>query len=207
MTDVINEEAADTYANIMEEVHQRLLVIERALRSQPADLTDQISVSDLCCLQFRKVFEAIALGCLVAHDAPQTNHLKKKVYRADLLLKGLEKLTPDFYPKPCRVIHDHAKGQARIQEAAEGTWLTKELLISAYFDFDRQMHVGTLSRRSKNAQIFSSDWLLNILGRTRLLLWTHYIQLRDPVGRLVVEFGAGGEPVVSIHTRTPNAHP
>ena len=206
MADILTDEAGDTYANIMEEIHHRLLVIERAVKAKPADLVDQIAFSDLCCLQFRKVFEAIALGCLVAHgDRPEANRLRSDVYRADRLLKGLEKLGADFYPRPCRIIHDRANQQARIQDAAGGTWLTKEVLIRSYFDFDHLMHVRTLTRRSRNAEIFSSDSLTNILTRTRLLLWNHYIQLRDPDARLVTEFTDGGEPIVSVHTRSPGA--
>jgi hypothetical protein len=183
----------ESYSNIVSEAKGRLGIIDRALaRPLPDDgLMEYVAVSDLCALQFRKTFEAIALGCLLVHgDLPGTKRLRDDTYRADKLLKALEKLHQDFYPKPCTLTR-YDNGGMEIGEVTE-EWLTKNALKKYYFEFDHEMHVGTLSRRKISAAAISHDSLAMILRQTKQLILTHWIFLSD------------GRRILCETERTPN---
>lgn len=174
-------EIASAYANIISEAKGRLLIVEKTLsRREPKDALDYVAVSDLCALQFRKIFEAIALGCLAVHgDLPGTKRLRDDAYRADKLLNALSRLHPDFYPKPCEVLGGIREGQAgKIRNIKDG-WLTKEELRRLYFKFDHEMHVGTLSRREATATAVQWSNLRDILKETSCLIRTHWIKMID----------------------------
>lgn len=92
MAGTLNEQTGSEYSNILGEVKYRIEIVERTLAREITDPIDWIAVSDLCSLQFRKIFEGIALGCLLVHgDLPGTAKLKSDIYRADKLLKALER--------------------------------------------------------------------------------------------------------------------
>lgn len=176
------DEIAPLYANIISEAKGRLRIIEQALTAPTEEVLTYVAVSDLCALQFRKTFEAIALGCLAVHgDLPGTNRMRKDAYRADKLLGALEKLHSDFYPTPCRT---HVKDGKKHIDEIKDSWLTKDSLRSLYFKFDHEMHVGTLTRRSDMASVIAKESYQEILRGTQTLIVTHWIKLLD--GRRVL---------------------
>lgn len=205
MPSTLNQKTAELYCNILDEVKTRLEIIDRALAQETHDKHDRIAVSDLCSLQFRKVFEAIALGCLLVHgDLPGTTKLKMDVYRADKLLKSLERLNPDFYPVPCQVIRDPV-GALRVRKFVSGEWMTKAKMRKLYFNLDHEMHVGTLTRRALVADPVSHDSLTTILRWTRALLASHVIDLQDREFRLVGQMNAADAvPTATLQRRRPN---
>ena len=124
---------APIYGNIIDEAKHRLDVIRRALHPPLEEYLDYVAISDLCALQFRKTFEAVALGCLLVHgDLPGTRRLKDDTYRADKLLKGLAKLHPDFYPKPCEIKKQEKGRWSATDLQDDGSWLTKSELQRLY---------------------------------------------------------------------------
>lgn len=174
-------EIASSYANIISEAKGRLKIVEKALsQPEPTDVLEYVAASDLCSLQFRKIFEAIALGCLVVHgDLPGMKRLKSDAYRADKLLDSLSKLHPDFYPMPCVVVGSVKPGKpGKIRNIKSG-WLTKDELRRLYFIFDHEMHVGTLTRRENNASAINWADLHTIFSETNCLIQTHWITLID----------------------------
>lgn len=93
-------DAASVYTSIMEEAKFRALSVNTLTSSQiglPVSL-----LREFCFLQLRMLCELIALGCLVAHgDIKETKSLAlRKSYNAGNIVKGLEKLHPNFYPSP-----------------------------------------------------------------------------------------------------------
>ena len=173
---------AESYGNIISEAKGRLMIVNKALAApDPKDVLDYVAVSDLCALQFRKIFEAVALGCLAMHgDLPGTKRLKDDAYRADKLLASLAKLNPNFYPQPC-VIVERAQcdgGQGKVKNIRRG-WLTKEELRRLYFVFDHEMHVGSLMRRQPIATVIGLGEYRTILTQTELLLRVHWITRID----------------------------
>src|ERR1700692_4768881 len=93
-------DAARVYASVMEEAKFRALSIHTLTCSQIP-----LSVSllrEFCFLELRMLCELIALGCLVAHgDIEETKSpALLKSYNVGNIVKGLEKLHPNFYPSP-----------------------------------------------------------------------------------------------------------
>jgi hypothetical protein len=183
---------APLYASIISEAKGRLRIIEQALSAPSDEFLEYVAISDLCALQFRKTFEAIALGCLAVHgDLPGTNRLRNDQYRADKLLQSLERLHRNFYPTPCRVTNN---GPIKKVDKFEGEWLRKESLRRLYFEFDHEMHVGTLTRRSNVAKAIDKDSYRQILRGTQNLITTHWIKLLDG-RRVLCETGLDKSPI------------
>ncbi|MGA7124937.1 MAG: hypothetical protein WBZ19_01415, partial [Chthoniobacterales bacterium] len=92
------QDASILYANLLEEAKIRIASIEAVISGRaglPAPLVREYSY-----LQLRILCELIALGCLTAHGdikATQAPKLQKE-YAADVIIKRLENLHPNFYP-------------------------------------------------------------------------------------------------------------
>lgn len=199
------EDTLAHYGNVMDEIRKRLHFVDWALGLPVTDdALEYIAVSDLCLLQFRKIFEAIAIGCLLVHgDLPKTNKLKKDIYRADKLLKALANLDADFYPVPCDL--ERSEGKIRSRTAIGGNWLTRERLQELYTALDANLHVGTLTRRKLGAEPIKRDALVGIAQLTRRLLHTHRINVAHAGIRIIAELdGPDGVPFVSVQRRKPN---
>ncbi|WP_027088944.1 hypothetical protein [Thomasclavelia saccharogumia] len=66
------------------------------------------------CLQFRKIFEKIALMLLVANKESYAEQNDKfvKHYHTKRILNDLERINPDFYPVPTkRVTHENKEDE------------------------------------------------------------------------------------------------
>lgn len=146
-------EAMRLYAWLMEEAKQRLFAIE-----DMAQLEDKIPAAliwEFGFLQLRMLCELVALGCLVAHGdikAAQTRKLQKE-YAADRILAQLEKLHPDFYPRPVRLAE---AGPPSRFDYLDKAYLTKSDLLRLYAKCGQELHRGSLHRlRTTNDEI---DW-------------------------------------------------
>jgi hypothetical protein len=193
MSDTFNQ-IAPVYGNIIDEARKRLKLIERALEPEITGNMEYVAVSDLCALQFRKVFEGIALASLLAHGDLASQRLKHDTYRADKVLKGLERLSPTYYPHSCGV--EFVDGVVEFEIPGPGSWLTKTELMDRYFEFDHHMHLGSLSRRKMQPTVLSTEFLTGILARSLALVTCHYISLKGDMMRLVCEARNFNAPVI-----------
>jgi hypothetical protein len=92
--------ATQTYCSIMDEIKFRIEWIKNVIHAKI--MIAQTIGADLGYLELRMICELIALGCLVAHGdirATRSGRLTES-YEADLLIKALSKLHPEFYPQP-----------------------------------------------------------------------------------------------------------
>lgn len=88
------------YVRLMEEIKRRVEVIYHVLNG--SWVMPQMAAFELCYVQLRKICEVFALACLAAHgDIPSVRtKLLQKAYSADLIIKQLGDLHPEFYPVP-----------------------------------------------------------------------------------------------------------
>lgn len=89
------------YADQMREIKRRTEVIDFFLHKGGHALYKPTTIESLC-LQFRKILELIAFSSLIANK-PQYSAVHKNFeshWNAELLLKDLRRVNPDFYPKP-----------------------------------------------------------------------------------------------------------
>ena len=89
----------DKYCNMMSEVKLRTDSIRHFMGNDHPTLTEAI-VLETVSLQLRKMLELIALGSLVANKKEYEKRYSNfsKAWNAELLLKDLARINPDFFP-------------------------------------------------------------------------------------------------------------
>ena len=119
------------------------------------------------CLQFRKIFEKIAITSLVA-NIEEYKRLRKQfafAYHPDKIIKGLRKENPDFYPKPSTSIPKE-DGTYHFEPIIEG-FLTEDELIKAWNTCSDIVHAeNPYARRPhdyEKAKELFPDWLTKIV--------------------------------------------
>jgi hypothetical protein len=143
-----DEAAKDLYQSIMVEVMVRAFSINSATQA-PTGIPPPL-IREYCYLQLRMLCELIALGCLVAHgDITKTKYFQK-AYKADDILRQLEKLHPNFYPHPLKPSFTPPNAQAPVGGLAmsdiQEDYLKKDELIQLYAKCGSVLHKGNLHR-------------------------------------------------------------
>lgn len=143
------------YGKLMSEAKARLDQIRRRLHwssAMPGAL-----VRELCYLQLRMLCETIALSCLVAHgDILDTRSTKfSKQYRADVLIKELQKLHCNFFPMPVKRF-DNPDGSIVLSKIEEGP-LDRDLLVKLYHRCGALLHRGTYKTIDNFYRPFEED--------------------------------------------------
>jgi len=134
-------EVIAAYKIILDEARTRILSINTILSgtsSLPPWLTAELGY-----IQLRMLCELVALGCLVAHgdiEATKSNKLQD-AYAADNIIKRLEQLHSNFYPRP--IICNFSPGRIHIEHVESG-FLTKDELLTLYYECGRFLHRGSL---------------------------------------------------------------
>jgi hypothetical protein len=189
------------YAGLMLEVRGRTDIVHEIL--QGTYRLPQTTAYELCYLEFRMICELIAIGSLAAHgDIPAAQSARlTKSYKADFILNSLEKLHPDFYPKPNKQIIG-ANGKVESVEDIKSGFMTKKDLISLYHECGEVLHRGTL----KEAKARKAGDFAKVDERQRkivTLLNHHTVRLIDPDYILIVVMKAvtDGDVHVSLAER------
>lgn len=167
--------AITKYANILDEARTRILGINTILSGTstlPAWIT-----AELVYMQLRMLCELVAVGCLVAHgdiDATKDGKLPKQ-YAADHIIKSLENLHSNFYPRP--VICDFSPGSIHIERVELG-FLTKDELLKLYYECNDHLHRGSLAKiyhPSNPKQPPQVERAIEWAGKFSVLLSQHHI--------------------------------
>lgn len=168
------------YADVLSEIKKRNTAIYDALNGF-APPQPKIILAEFCYLQLRFICELIALGCLVAHGDLRggSKHLLKRWHAGDIV-KDLEKLHPNFYPRPTKQILD-TTGKVERLEPVRDPFLSKEELIQLYGWLGDRLHKGSVKRlllsEKKKIDFPKID---QIASKIRNLLNHHCIELLDP---------------------------
>jgi len=169
------------YCNLMEEIKRRTAVIS-AFGSGLAAAVYKATTIESVYLQFRKILELIALGSLVANK----NEFSKayanfaKYWNAQYLLRDIERLNPDFYPRPIVEVPSKQPGaKMEWQDKKEG-FLTKDEFLKLYEKSGAITHAGNPYGSQVDYGYYErkiQGWLDKIIG----LLNSHTIKLlNDP---------------------------
>jgi hypothetical protein len=184
-----NKDAIDLYASLMEEAKGRIEAIDHTLQHKTG-LTDQLE-REFCTLQIRMLCELIALGCLVAHGDIQTRKLSK-THHAQHIIAGLERLHPQFYPRPVR------QTNLGVEEIAGG-YLTKEELVKLIGACGDTLHRGS-AKNLLQPRTLPRDAVVAWTQKIRTLLDIHWFTLSDgrPHYLCSMSGGEGGRVGVSF---------
>jgi hypothetical protein len=172
------EAILDRYRALMEEIKWRSAIIETA-HTLPFPRAG--AAIELSYLQLRMICEVLAVGCLLVHgDVPASRAAKlKKEYKADLIIKTLERLHSDFYPVPCEIKYDLNNHPWHVVEPTTiMSILDKQSLQSLYYEAGYFLHRGTLefvsSAKIRKVRLETiQGWVTKI----KQLLHNHRIQL------------------------------
>lgn len=142
MDSKVAQEVLALYAAIMTEVKIRFECIEHVVQGKTE--LDHPLVCEIAYLQLRMICELVALGCLVVHgDIPATQTSKfQRAFSANAILKGLESLHPDFFPKPLTQAHHTSRLHF---EPRQPDYMTKDELLTLYGEqCGNALHKGSL---------------------------------------------------------------
>ena len=169
------------YCNLMEEIKRRTAVIS-ALGSGRVVILFKATTIELVYLQFRKILELIALGSLVANKEEFSKAYGDfaKCWNAQYLFKDIERVNPDFYPRPIVEVPAKQPGfKMDWQDKKEG-FLTKEEFLKLYEKCGAIMHAGNPYGSRVDYGYYERNikgWFGKIIG----LLNSHTIRLlKDP---------------------------
>jgi hypothetical protein len=168
-------DAMSAYTRLLDEAKVRLHGLSDAINGKTL-LPEQL-VGDFCYLELRMLCELVAIGCLVAHgdiQATTTSKLQKE-YAADNIIKKLEQLHPNFYPRPV-MVSPTAVGHHI--ERVESDYLSKQELSSLYHQCGDHLHRGSLSKFRSTAPkryLAEREKLVEWHRKFVILLASHHI--------------------------------
>lgn len=167
------------YANLMEEVKLRLGSID--LVSRGKTLLPYPLAKEYCWLQLRMICELIALACLIAHgDLREIKKSLSKEYAADKIISEMNKLHPEFFPKP--IFIKTTKSDFHHLESVENNYLTKTDLQTLYARCGDKLHRGNVKKflsAQKPGQPTNFDDVVIWANKIVDLLNCHYILSLD----------------------------
>jgi hypothetical protein len=165
------------YCNLMEEVKQRVFVINAFVAGAAHALYKPTTVESIY-LQIRKILELIALGSLVSNRASFSPVYAEfsKYWNARLLFRDLERINPDFYPRPVVEVPSPTPGvKAHIDDRKDG-FLTKDEFLKLYEKTGAVLHADNPYGSRTDYQYYEKhveSWRDAIMG----LLNSHIIKL------------------------------
>jgi len=166
------------YCNLMNEIKRRDSVIRSFINgncSTPYPMTNIESIY----LQIRKILELIALCSLVAHKEEYSKHNEMFVKHTDArkILHSIEKINPDFYPKPIKEVTSTTPGVINdFTSIPESEYLSKKEFIKLYEKCGGLMHAENPYGSKRDIKHYEDNvkvWL----GKIVRLLNSHTIQL------------------------------
>jgi len=138
------DEVRDDYLVLRREVRVRMDAINRMI-GDPGGYDSRV-VREFCYLQLRMIAELVALACVVAHDSPGRDDLKKlrRDYHADRILKQMERRHQGFFPRASIVVQI-AEGHQEIQPQ-DGVGFTATQMREMWAKAGDVLHFGTVNK-------------------------------------------------------------
>jgi hypothetical protein len=193
------------YVGCMVNLRDRLDCIESLIPEAAKTDPHAMYFAELIFLQFRKCLEQIALGSLTANKTryAEANAKFREHWKARAILEAVEKIHPDFYPKPVQLLSKsrQASGRNRLHyDVIKDGALTRADFIKLYDATAEVLHVrNPFSTKDPVISIGYSvqDWV----ARIRKLVQLHALIL--VTGQCwLVEVPPMGK--VFVHTASPD---
>jgi hypothetical protein len=187
------------YADLMDEARLRIHAMRDAIAAR--DRWVPRLLQEFSYLQLRMLCEVIAVGCLVAHgDAKSAGALK--LWKAPDIIKRLEQLNPDFYPRGVR-FRKLPSGGTHLDEH-NVPQLTKAELVQLWERSGSFLHRGTAKTLvATTGKVLNVNLDAIIQHGTKILnlLEQHIISSADRKSHLLVALAAedtGGNAMVAV---------
>ncbi|MHC3993916.1 hypothetical protein ACXWTF_03755 [Thiomicrolovo sp. ZZH C-3] len=191
------------YANVMNEINRRTNVVQSFLAGERNAMYNVVNI-ELICLQIRKILELIALGSLVANQKiflKKVNNLQK-MWNAKYILSDIEKLNPDFYPRPIDEQPSKLDGVVNdLMDVTEG-YLTKDDFILIYDKCGKILHAENPLGNGTDYQYYEKHipiWMQKI----KRLLGTHKVTLLNDKNMYLVHMQEHGKEGATVYVFVP----
>lgn len=188
----MNPEAVTKYCTLMAEIKRRTTVAA-ALANRETHLVYEATTIEAIYLQYRKILELIALGSLVANKQVFSQFYQDfaKYWNAELLVKDIGRINPDFYPRPIIQQPSSRPGVKAEWAARPDDYLTRDDLIKLYKKCAAIMHSGNPYGSQVDYAYYESmtaHWGIRIMN----LLNAHHIRLVDDPNLYLIQMGSEG---------------
>jgi hypothetical protein len=172
----------EKYAATMKEIKLRVEVINLFLSGKLAAHYMPTTVETIG-LQFRKVFELIAFASLSAnrqrYSSVYTDFVKH--WEAAKLLRNLQRINSNFYPKPVIEVPTNDPTAMHALEPRQQDYLTQMELIEAHGRCGKLMHAANPFGKPIDYEFYEkrfSTWIAQIMN----LLANHQVHLAGETG-------------------------
>ena len=168
----------ELYLKCMEELRDRVKLVRSVLSRQITTTRDTFD-AELIFLQLRKVLELIAFASLTVNKEQYAAvHARfAEHWKAKQLLQTVEKINPDFYPKPLGPLQVQPDGVKHFPQATD-PFLTREDFELLYDKSSDVLHVrNPFSERDPTIRIkyHVTEWV----SRIQILVGRHVTHLID----------------------------
>jgi hypothetical protein len=182
--------ALKTYCNCLQSAKKRLELVD-AVTSGRLRIGAEAVDAEFACLQVRRALELIAFASIAAHkDVYSQAHTDFATHwNAKRLLTKLEKLHPDFYPKPAEIVGPDEHGVKKLVAVQSG-FLNKDDFVFLYNTCSEVLHEWNPYRTDPRVVHFGhsvAEWAVRI----RRLLDVHWIRLFGTADVWVILFNGG----------------
>ncbi|WP_160171505.1 hypothetical protein [Ferrovum myxofaciens] len=183
------------YTDMMQEIKERLYAIEDVLSGRTA-LSGSLA-HEFCFLQFRFICECIAYACVIAHAYIKELQSPKfqKEWSADMLMKSLDKLHQDFYPKPQTITVTENRVQL---DEIHVPYLTKDDLKKLNGICGDKLHRGSPEKYAYNLTpeclAVDRQTIINFGNKIFRLMESHLMSNRDKPRYILCRFRERSAP-------------
>ena len=180
------------YTDLMQEIKERLYTIDEVLSGRTT-LHGPLA-HEFCFLQLRIICECIAYACVIAHAYLKELQAPKfqKAWSADALMKQLDGLHQDFYPKPKTMTVTN--GSVQLGEI-DSPYLTKSNLLKLNGICGDKLHRGSPEKYAFNPTPERlADGRQTIIDSAKMFLvdGVHLMKQRDKAQYILCRFRERG---------------
>lgn len=169
----------EAYTSVMEEIKRRTTVV-RTLLDQKTNIVYRATHIESMVLQVRMITELIALASLAANKKLfELNKSKfEKHWHPDKILKDIEILNPNFYPKPIKEVRSKENVIKNSLVDIESGYLTRAQLVSVHGRCGNLLHAKNPYGKGVDYDWYEArvpEWMKKIMT----LLNTHQVKILD----------------------------
>jgi hypothetical protein len=192
------------YVAQMQEIKRRIEVVDYFLLAGGHALYKPTTIESTA-LQIRQILELIAFASLCAHQSAYAAAHKDfaKHWNAELLLKDIERLNPEFYPV---AISEEPSSDPKVKShlvKLPNGYLSRDDFVEAYKKCGGLMHARN-PYGSKTGHHFFEKALPIWRGKIVRLLNSHTIKVLGHPGFWLVQMNAGGTGEVHCYEFVPH---
>ena len=185
-------ELLNIYIRNMQRIKWRIYAAQE-VRCRRKNTSNDLTDTEFCILQFRKVFELIALSSLISDADVYTEKLGniEQMWNAELIFNHIERIHPNFFPIAVRTDPSDPIEKAKWLPPPEPC-LTKEQLVKAYVKCDKYLHESSPFMSQKHIfNEYSAIWkdICNWEQLVKSLLSSHIVFLYNSNCLLHINMG------------------